>query len=277
MFKIKNGRLNIDVFVHKEDAPLVEQAMRQQAETYTFKDQWGNPTDKRYFVAPALDVDRNVQKALSEEEKARGDTDTTRFNKGAMLKIIGILTAIGDITRRILSSLLNLAVQTNQDMITAHNLGMSYEAVRAYRHTEATHGLKEGTITGAISDIQAKFGNITSLDEKALEALAVVMGGKIEEMATMGLGSSNPEKVLGAILDTFNEKANAGYNSVGQYVGEQQARRELYSYLLKVSPQIADIFATMQEEQHNINSLYRNQADTFENWKNAVPFLTSRG
>ena len=36
------------------------------------------------------------------------------------------------------------------------------------------------------------------------------MGGKIEEMATMGLGSSNPEAVLGAILDTFNERANAG-------------------------------------------------------------------
>lgn len=269
-----NGRLNVDVFVHKENAPLVEQAMKQQIETYTFKDQWGNPTDKRYFVAPALDVDPQTSRALAREESST-DTENTRFTKSAWLKVIGILTAVADVTRRILSSLLNLAVQTNQDMITAHNLGMSYESVRAYRHVETTHGLKEGTITDAIADIQSKFGNITTLDEKALEALAVVMGGKIEEMATMGLGSSNPEKVLGAILDAFNEKANAGYNSVGQYVGEQQARRELYSYLLKVSPQIADIFATMQEEQHNINSLYRNQADTFENWKNAVP--TSRG
>ena len=43
-------------------------------------------------------------------------------------------------------------------------------------------------VTEAVADIQNKFGNITKLDEKALEDLAVVMGGKISEMATMGLG-----------------------------------------------------------------------------------------
>ena len=255
--------------MHSEDASLLVKSARQQANALRH----AGSIDPRYDVSLSTPVNRRINRALAREEaesnNADTDTEQSRTTKSAFLKIVGLLTSIVGITRRILSSVLTFATQASQDMITAHNLGMSYESVRNYRHVETVHNLKEGTITGAIADIQSKFGNITTLDEKALESLAVVMGGKIEEMATMGLGSSNPEKVLGAILDAFNEKANAGYNSVGQYVGEQQARRELYSYLLKVSPQIADIFATMQEEQHNINSLYRNQADTFENWKNA--------
>lgn len=268
-----SGQMGIDIYVHQNTAPLVEKAINQQVATLTHK----GSLDPKYSVLSPVEANRRVTRELrrGESESSSTDTESIRSTKHNFLKIIGGLTVIADIARRILSSVIALAERTTKDMITASNLGMSFEAVRGYRHTEAVHGLKEGTVTGAVSDLQMKFGNITSLDEKALEALAVVMGGKIEEMVKMGLGSSNPEAVLGAILDDFNAKANAGYNSVGQYVGEQQARRELYSYLLKVSPQVADIFATMQEEQHNINSLYRNQADTFENWKNAFP--VSRG
>ena len=268
------GEMKVDVYVHSEDANVVRQSLNNESEKLQFKGSKGQ-SDKYAITSSAVTREEAVRMLQAEKDKNRVEPEHTKKIGGTIMKVLGVLTALTDITRRILSSVLTFATQTTKDMTTAHNLGMSYEAVRSYRHTETVHGLKEGTITGAISDIQSKFGNITSLDEKALEALAVVMGGKIEEMATMGLGASNPEKVLGSILDTFNEKANAGYNSVGQYVGEQQARRELYSYLLKISPQIADIFATMQEEQHNINSLYRNQADTFEEWKNLVP--TMRG
>ena len=267
---LPNGQMSVDVYVHERSAPLAEKSARELANEIKFK----GSTDPKYAVSYATDVGTGLTRKLRREERdeaKKTESEETRNTKHNLLKIFGILVTLADITRRILSSVLTLAERTTKDMVTASNLGMSYEAVRGYRHTEAVHGLKEGTITGAISDLQMKFGNITSLDEKALEALAVVMGGKIEDMVKMGLGASNPEKVLATILDEFNAKANAGYNSVGQYVGEQQARRELYSYLLKVSPQIADIFATMQEEQHNINSLYRNQADTFENWKNAFP------
>ena len=271
----KNGRARWDIYVHKDDESVVSESFSQIQEELTYKGS-GN---KRYIITNAKPVSDKQAKVLSEAESLNNLNNTvkesTKHTKGAVLKIIAIITTLADITRRILSHVIDFAVQSSKDMVTAHNLGMSYESVRSARITEKAHGLKEGTITEAVADIQNKFGNITSLDEKSLEALAVVMGGKIEEMATMGLGSSNPEAILGAILDDFNAKANAGYNSVGQYVGEQQARRELYSYLLKISPQIADIFATMQEEQHNINSLFRNQADTFEEWRNLVP--TERG
>lgn len=265
-----NGQLTVDVYMHSADASLARDSSAQLAEKMVH---YGS-NDPRYTVSKISPVSKDEAKALAKDE-AKSDTETTRFNKSSLLKIIGVLTIISDISRRILSAVMTFSQQTVKDMVTAHNLGMSYESVRHYRHVETAHGMKEGTVTNAVADIQSKFGNITSLDEKALEALAVVMGSKIEDMAKMGMGASNPEAVLGAILDSFNEKANAGYNSVGQYVGEAQARRELYSYLLKVSPQVADIFATMQEEQHNINSIYRYQADTFEKFSNLRP--TKRG
>lgn len=270
------GKLQEDFYIKNEYAKVAQEALEQALGKMQFK----GSTDYKYESSGLRILSKDEEKLIKELEelnknKGEKETETTRFNRGTLLKIFGAIMTVADIARRILSSVLNFATQSVKDSVTAHNLGTSYEAVRQYRHIEATHGMKEGTITGALSDIQNKFGNITSLDEKALEDLAVVMGGKIEEMATLGLGSSNPEKILESIVDTFNERANAGVNSIGQYVGEQQARRELYSYLLKISPQVADIFATMQEEQHNINSLFRNQADTFAEWKNAMP--TARG
>lgn len=266
------GKLREDFYIKEGYTNVAQQAIDQALGKMVFS----GGTDPKYWATrtrPLSDDENNLIKELeklTKEKSAEKETEATRFNRGTMLKILGVITGLVDIARRILSSVLNIATQQVKETTEAHNLGISREQMREYGRLETAHNLKEGTISGALADIQNKFGNITSLDEKSLEALAVVMGGKIEEMATMGLGSSNPEAVLGAILDTFNERANAGMNSVGQYVGEQQARRELYSYLLKVSPQIADIFATMQEEQHNINSLYRNQADTFAEWKNTI-------
>ena len=266
------GKLKEDFYIKEGYTNVAQQAIDQALSKMVFS----GSTDPKYWATrtrPLSDDENKLIKELEKINKEKGaekETEATRFNRGTMLKILGAITGLVDIARRILSSVLNIATQQVKETTEAHNLGISREQMRTYSRLETAHNLKEGTISGAIADIQNKFGNITSLDEKSLEALAVVMGGKIEEMATMGLGSSNPEAVLGAILDTFNERANAGMNSVGQYVGEQQARRELYSYLLKVSPQIADIFATMQEEQHNINSLYRNQADTFAEWKNTI-------
>ena len=94
------------------------------------------------------------------------------------------------------------------------------------------------------------------------------MGGGIKDMATMGLAVSDPDKLAGAIVDAFNEKANAGYNSIGQYVGEQQARRELYAYLQRIFPKLADVFASMQNTKH-VASIYRGVTD-YQSWKEAI-------
>lgn len=316
----KKGRMNVDFYVHEEDAlnatkatryivgkknyhvtraqdvtpstvstlyDIETEPARQQAE----REAKAREKEEAKVRARAEREEQAKQKAearaLAEAEREakaqereaerearaqeREEDASARSYKGAILKVIAVLTTITELVRRILSHVIDSSVQAVKDTRTAHNLGVSYEQARQYRHIEEAHNLREGTIAEGLSEVQSKFGNITSLDEKSLEALAVVMGGQIEEMAKMGVGSSNPEAMLEAILDAFNSQANAGYNSLGQYVGEQQARRELYSYLQKIAPTWADIFATMQEEQHNINSIFRDQFSTFAEWKKLVP------
>ena len=161
-----------------------------------------------------------------------------------------------------------MAVRTST---IAHNLGTNYQQARQIESAERVSGLETGTITGAMSDVQSMFGNITNIDEGALETLALIMGSKIEELVQSGIGGSNPEVLVGEIIDAWNERASTGYNSVGEYVGEAQARRELYSLLDKVSPQLASIFALMQEQRTDESSLYKDLASgKFLDWVNGL-------
>lgn len=206
-----------------------------------------------------------------------GNGAQQRSTASNIFRIIGILTMIAGLVRRILTTVTDYAKQVTQDTVTAHNLNMSYSQARDFRYLEKAHGLKEGTIAGGVQEVQNAFGNITSLDSKALESLALVVPN-LEDLIKTGMGGKNPEELAGVILDAFNKRANEGLTSVGTYVGQEQARRELYSYLLKVMPNLASMFSTMQEEQHNVNSLYRSMSGTYDEWKrsmsNGIPSMT---
>ena len=158
-----------------------------------------------------------------------------------------------------------MAVRTST---IAHNLGTNYQQARQIESAERVSGLGTGIITGAMSDVQSMFGNKTNIDEGALETLALVMGSKIEDLVKSEVGA---EVLVGEIIDAWNERASSGYNSIGEYVGEAQARRELYSLLNKVSPQLASIFALMQEQRTDEASLYKNLASgKFSDWVNGL-------
>lgn len=212
------------------------------------------------------------QRKKQEEKKELAESRAqARHTHSALLKVIGVATVGVGILRRILTSVLTFATKTQRDMIQSQNIGISYPLMRQYSLVEKAHGLQEGTFMGGLQAIQQAFGNITSLDDKKLSDLAVVMGSEVTEAVKMGLGQSNPDKLMQMIVDKFSERANAGYNSIGQYVGQPQAQRELYSYLQKIFPELATIFGTMQEEQHNISSLHRQEVATLSDFVSSVP------
>ena len=263
------GETRLDVYVHSEDADVVRKSLNTQLQKLTFRDvKTGRPSIEPKYTFTENGSSRKEDRALQGAEEGI-NTASRVFSRGAMLKLVALLTTIAHITRRILSAVLTNASQTARDAITAHNMGVSYETIRKASYIEKAHGLPEGTIPEAYSELITAFGNITELDTEKLSKLAVVMGGEIEKLAKMGLATSDPDKLTEAIVNAFNEQADKGYNTVGEYVGEQQARRELYAYLNRIFPKMADIFASMQDAQHNIASIYKGVHD-YQSWKDVV-------
>lgn len=255
------GIMKLDIYVHPDKAGVTESSIGNQIQRF------GGGAN---YTVTREKLSKEERELIAREE--RGDkeynVDERRVNRGIAVKILGLLTVLTDITRRILSSVLKNASQTARDLITANNLGISYQTLREAGFIEQAYGLPKGTIPGAYSELITAFGNVTELDEDKLSKLAVVMGGGIKDMATMGLAVSDPDKLTEAIVNAFNERANQGYNSIGQYVGEQQARKELYAYLQRIFPQMADIFASLQNTKH-VSSIYKGVTD-YQSWKDAV-------
>jgi hypothetical protein len=256
-----SGITKVDIYVHPDKAGIAESSIGSQIQKF------GGGAN---YTVTRERISKEERDLIAREEKSNNESTSAdrRLNRGIALKVLGLLTALTDITRRILSSVLKNASQTAKDLVSANNMGVSYQTLREAGFIEQAYGLPKGTIPQAYSELITAFGNVTELDEDKLSKLAVVMGGGIKDMATMGLAVSDPDKLAGAIVDAFNERANAGYNSIGQYVGEQQARRELYAYLQRIFPKLADVFASMQSTKH-VSSIYRGVTD-YQSWKEAI-------
>ena len=221
------------------------------------------------FIRRKNQKEKDKEEKKEEQERNKHKSPIRIFS--LLTKILGVLTIGFDIVRRILSLVTEQGKMAVRTSTIAHNLGTNYQQARQIESAERVSGLGTGTITGAMSDVQSMFGNITNIDEGALETLALIMGSKIKDLVQSGIGGSNPEVLVGEIIDAWNERASTGYNSVGEYVGEAQARRELYSLLYKVSPQLASIFALMQEQRTDEASLYKNLASgKFSDWVNGL-------
>lgn len=256
-----SGVTKVDIYVHPDKAGITESSIGSQIQKF------GGGAN---YTVTRERISKEERDLIAREEKSNNENTSAdrRLNRGIALKVLGLLTALTDITRRILSSVLKNASQTAKDLVSANNMGVSYQTLREAGFIEQAYGLPKGTIPQAYSELITAFGNVTELDEDKLSKLAVVMGGGIKDMATMGLAVSDPDKLAGAIVDAFNERANAGYNSIGQYVGEQQARRELYSYLQRIFPKLADVFASIQNTKH-VSSIYKGVTD-YQSWKEAI-------
>lgn len=211
---------------------------------------------RRFASANLKDADRysrdvaENKKAQEEERQQRKEEKEEKTTRRKTLHIIGLivtaLTAIADITRRILTATLARASEIKKESIEAKNVGITYAQTREYRAQERAMGLKEGIFVSALGSLQSSFGDISNLDENALGELAKVLQGDIIEAINNGLGRSNPEKLMQTILNTYYERGQSGINSLGQQVGRYNAERELATALEKAGlSDIAEILRNM--------------------------------
>lgn len=195
------------------------------------------------------DVQAN-QKEKDEERQKGKEAREDKANMRKMLHwltiVVSFLSGIADITRRILTASLARASEIKKEQVDAKSLGISYTNTREYKAQETAMGMKEGTFTSAIASLQSAFGDVTHLDDNALEELAKVLKGDVVEAINNGLGRSDPEKLMKTILNTYYERGQSGINSIGQQVGRYQAERELATALEKAGlNDLADVLRNM--------------------------------
>ena len=195
------------------------------------------------------EIKKEEEKKKREEERQKMAEATASRAKNTFLigQVVSMFTILLDLTRRILSNGLAMASQAKQTETEARNIGSSYGAMLQYNYADRAYGLKEGTTATALFGLQKMFGDTANIDTKALGKLAMIMGSDVGDMVRSGLGGKNPEALLGMIMNAFFKAQQEGRNQFGQNVGQEEARRNLYTLLSEVSPEIATLFARMVE------------------------------
>lgn len=209
---------------------------------------------------------------IKAERKADKDLKRTTHR---LLKVISVaVIAISDIVRRILTATMQQATENNRLAREAKDVGMTPAQRREYDLFDIVHGMEKGTMFSAVQDIQSKFGDVTALDEAALEKLARVMGSEVADLVRSGMGGKSPDLLLDKILDKYFSQYLSGKNSLGQYVGTAQAKRELVTALKEVSPEIARVFSQWVSDYE---SGYYGKPTTMAEYKATSSTILNRG
>lgn len=210
---------------------------------------------------------------------------------GIISTVLGVLVTIADIVRRILTNTLERAAETKELAVKANVLGVGTAYAKGLDFFDTAHGLGKDAHLNAIQSVQNMFGDVTNLDENALGVLARVMGNSVADMVRSGMGGKEPLELLDNILDAYFKQYKEGKNSLGQYVGTEQAKRELTTVLNGISPEIANLFAHMVKDYESgnfgafdnskewretttvhtgdnaVNALVEKLGDSFNKWK----------
>lgn len=208
-----------------------------------------NKRIKRENAQKEAEERREQEKRDRDRERQEAkDSITSKAKRMFLLgQIASMFTVLLDLTRRILSNGLAMASDAKRTEREARNIGSSYASMLNYNYTDTAYGLPEGTTSSALFAIQKMFGDPANLDTKALDKLSMLMGNSVGDAVRSGLGGKNPEKLIEMIMDSFIKSQQAGVDQFGNQVGKEEARRNLYTLLAEISPEIATLFSRAVE------------------------------
>lgn len=247
--KIERGRVYRNTFSSAKKASRMEEEKRQaEEEERKRKEQARLEKD-----AEKRNKEAEKRKKEAEKEQEKKSLETRGKVMGMISAVLGILVTIADIVRRILTNTLERAAETKELAVKANVLGVGTAYAKGLDFFDTAHGLGKDAHLNAIQSVQNMFGDVTNLDENALGVLARVMGNSVADMVRSGMGGKEPLELLDNILDAYFKQYKEGKNSLGQYVGTEQAKRELTTVLNGISPEIANLFAHMVKDYESGN------------------------
>lgn len=223
--------------------------------------------NKRKDVKQQRDTERRDEELAKQAEQEEKDKIQSRKQTlGRIGKIITVLGIIADVTRRILTAVLNFASNTSKQQTQANTLNMGLQDVRGFNYLDKALGLDAGTQLQGQEDLRASFGNTANLDTEKLKWLAMVMGNGVVDEVQSGLGGNNPALLMEKIIDAFYTRQQQGVDQYGNQVGQDKARRALVTLLESVSPAIARTFERMIEEQ--VNGIHAGEITSYRQLQN---------
>ena len=201
-----------------------------------------------------------------EKWKEKEEEASKRKTMGTLLKILAVLGAIADLVRRVVTTALANSIQTKQDTITGHNLGLTTEEVRRYKYFDIAHGMEGGATVGAMSALQSAFGLGQEIDTAKLDKLAPVLSEDTANLARTGVaGGGETNKLLGMILTDYLKQYLSGKNSLNQYESNPSVRRaNLVSNLNSAFPELGPLFGTMLEDYES--GIYKGKFSDYTGW-----------
>lgn len=205
---------------------------------------------------------------LAELKKDKRKQDNSRATSTIIKAILAVVVIAADILRRILTATLDNAAKIDRETVESNNIGMSYIDRRNSDIFDVAHGMEKGSTFKALQSIQNSFGDVTNLDDKALTTLARVMGNEVAELVKSGMGGEDPERLLERIMNAYYKNWQEGKNSLGQYVGQTEARRELVTSLGKTMPEIAYLLGRMIDDSSS--GKYGREIQDYQSWRNTT-------
>lgn len=206
------------------------------------------------------------EKERAEKQKEKEDAESKRKTLGTISKVIAVLSIIANLIRRLTTTVVEKAIETKQNAVTGHNLGLTTEEVRRYKYFDIAHGMQEGSTVNALSALQSAFGLGQKLDTSKLDMLAPVLSSDTASLARKGIaGGGEANKLLGLILNDYLKQYLSGKNSLGQFEANPSARRaNLVSSLQSSFPELATLFGTMLDDYES--GTYKGQFSDYEGW-----------
>lgn len=277
----KQGKLTLDIYTHKDSSNVVSKSLDEVTKQMLYK---GSDAE-RYKVIQRKSISSAEQRALIKEELSRNNEaerkDRAQLTRGTgihLFKITALLTLIGDITRRILSNVLDRASESVAVATSAHDAGISYKQAMEFTHAETKAGLPSGIFMNTIKDLQSKLVDEFSLDSNAISSLGVLLGSDLQQLVQSQLKAGNGVEALALILDKVNAIVSSGMSPAGSFVGTEAARVKMLNYLDSMFPQLATIFSKMQEQATNVNSIYNGTFDVndFSSWLDTLLSTNNR-
>lgn len=225
--------------------------------------------EKNWYKAEENKKNEDKNSLLEEiDKRKKEEEDSVRKTSTVVKSIFAAVIILADIARRILTAVLDNAAKIDTETVESNNIGMSYIDRRSSDIFDIAHGMEKGSTFKALQSIQNSFGDVTSLDEKALATLARVMGNEVAELVNSGMGGEDPELLLERIMNAYFKNWQEGKNSLGQYVGQSEARRELVTSLGKSFPEIAYLLGRMIDDSSS--GKYGREIQDYQSWRNTT-------